>query len=72
MVDSNVPLTITTLINLGATRQLIDVEYTWSKNLWVWHLPRAIPVYNMDGTPNEAGHITEAVDLIVHYKNHCK
>ena len=29
-----------------------------------------IPVYNVDGTTNEAGHITEVVNLIVQYKYH--
>jgi len=46
MVDSNTPLTITALIDLGATGQFIDIEYIQSKNLQVQHLPRAIPVYN--------------------------
>jgi len=59
----------------GATGQFIDVEYVeyvQSKNLQVQHLPRAIPVYNMAGTPNEAGHMMDAVDLIVHYKDLCE
>ena len=43
----------------------IDINYVWSKNLKTRHLPRMIPVYNIDGTPNEAGHITEVIDLIV-------
>ena len=29
-----------------------------------------ILVYNVYGTPNDAGHITKAVDLIVQYKDH--
>jgi hypothetical protein len=29
-----------------------------------------IPVFNVDGTPNEAGLITEVVDLVQRYKNH--
>ena len=29
-----------------------------------------IPVYNVDGSPNEARYITEAVDLMVQYKDH--
>jgi len=29
-----------------------------------------IPVYNIDGTPNEVGHITEVINLIVQYKDH--
>src|SRR3979490_3031757 len=33
-------------------------------------LPHAILVYNIDGTPNEAGSIKEEVDLICAYGNH--
>ena len=33
-------------------------------------LTQLIPVYNVDGTLNEAGSITEVVSLILHYKNH--
>ena len=29
-----------------------------------------IPVYNVDGSPNEAGAIREVVDLVLHYKDH--
>jgi hypothetical protein len=29
-----------------------------------------IPVRNVDGTPNEAGPITEVVDIILCYKGH--
>src|SRR3979490_179666 len=34
------------------------------------HLPHAIPVYNIDGTPNEACSIKEEVDLICTYGDH--
>jgi len=57
-------------IDLGTTGMFIDIENVQSKNIWTWCLPRVIPVYNVDGTPNEAGHITEVVDLIVQYKDH--
>ena len=33
-------------------------------------LAQPIPVYNVDGTLNEAGSITEVVSLILHYNNH--
>jgi len=39
----------------------IDIEFVRSKNIWTHRLPRAIPVYNIDGTPNKVGHITEVV-----------
>jgi len=48
----------------------IDVGFIRSKNIRTHRLPRAISVYNVDWTPNEAGHITEVVDLIVQYKDH--
>src|SRR5918992_5283449 len=33
-------------------------------------LQRPIPVYNVDGSPNKAGSITEVVDLVLRYKDH--
>src|SRR5882672_6734662 len=69
-IGSNTPLLINALINLGATGQFIDVDYVRSKNLCTQCLPRAIPVYNVDGTLNDAGYITEVVDLMVHYGDH--
>ena len=64
-IDSNTPMSIKALIDSGATVLFIDINYMWSKNLKTWCLLRAIPVYNVDGTPNEAGHITEVINLIV-------
>ena len=71
-IDSNTPISVEALIDLGATGLFIDIEYVWSKNIHTQHLPRAILVYNIDGTPNEAGQITEVIDLIVQYKDHSK
>jgi len=51
----NMQVLISTFIDSGATGQFIDIDYVWSKNLHTQHLPRATPVYNMDGTLNEAG-----------------
>jgi len=58
------------LVNLGATGMFIDIEFIRLKNILAHQLPRAIPVYNIDGTPNEARHITEVIDLMVQYKDH--
>ena len=30
----------------------------------------ALPIYNVDGTPNESGNIKEAVDLMISYNGH--
>src|SRR6266481_7581431 len=58
------------LIDTSATGQFIDIEYVRSKELCTYRLPHSIRVYNVDGTPNEAGHITEALDLVICYKDH--
>ena len=38
--------------------------------LRTYTLPRPIGLYNADGSPNEIGKITEAIDLVVQYKGH--
>src|SRR5882724_2724561 len=52
-VDSNTPMSVGALIDSGATRMFIDIEFVRTKNIWTYWLPRAIPVYNVDHTPNE-------------------
>src|SRR3979490_2479193 len=69
-VDTGRPLAIDALLDSGATGMFIDIEFVWAKRLKTRRLPRAIPVYNIDGTPNEAGSIKEEVDLICTYGNH--
>jgi len=58
-------MSIKALIDSGAMGLFIDIDYVQSNNLKTQHLPRVIPVYNVDRTPNEAGHITEVIDLLV-------
>jgi len=60
------------LVDSGATGMFIDIEFVRSKDIWTHQLPRANPVYNIDGTPNEARHITKVIDLMVQYKDHSK
>ena len=50
----------------------IDVEFVKEQRLRTCHLPHAIPVYNIDGTENEAGSIKEEVDLICTFGDHTK
>src|SRR5882724_1797050 len=64
-VDSNTPMFVEALVDSGATGMFIDIEVVRSKNIWTHQLPRAILVYNINGTPNEARHITEVDDLRV-------
>jgi len=37
-----------------------------------WTLSRNILVFNVNGSPNEAGQISEVVDIVLRYKTHSK
>jgi len=63
---------ISALIDSGATRLFIDIDYVQSKIYAPNISPETFPVYNMDGTLHEAGYITKVVDLIVKYGDHLK
>jgi hypothetical protein len=60
------------LVNCGTTGLLIDTEYVRLNNLSTRRLTSPIPVYNIDGTANEAGAITEITDIILCYKGHAE
>src|SRR5277367_2155090 len=60
---------VNVLVDCGATGEFIDRHYAKSCGLRLLKLSKPIPVYNVDGTPNEAGFVTEVVDLILRYKN---
>ena len=40
------------------------------KGISTWSISCPIPVFNVNGSPNEAGQISEVVDVILHYKTH--
>jgi len=70
MVNSNRPLAMRALIDCGTTGEFIDHEFIRAHELWTYTLPCPIGLYNVDGSPNEIGKITEAIDLMVQYKGH--
>jgi hypothetical protein len=61
---------IRALVDCGATSLFIDREYVKLNRLPTKKLSQVIPVFNVDGTPNEAGCILEVVELIVRYEKH--
>ena len=63
-------MTVTALLDSGATGLFIDADFVQAKNLTVQRLPRSIPVYNIDGSLNVHGSIKETVDLILRYQDH--
>ena len=58
------------LLDSGATGECIDRDDAKSQQFKLIKLTQPIPVYNIDGSPNEASSIKEVVSLILHYKNH--
>jgi hypothetical protein len=77
MVDVEIESTDTTvkrctqaLIDCGATGCFIDIEWAKLNNIPTCPLTKPIPVYNIDGTANDANAITDIADIILRYKNH--
>ena len=64
-VDSNHPLVMKALIDCGATAEFINHEFVHAHELWTYPILHPLGLYNADGSPNEIGKITEAIDLVV-------
>jgi len=60
------------LLDSGATGNFIDQDFIRTKGINTRSLFRPIPVYNVDGSPNKAGQISEVVDIVLRYKTHSK
>ena len=58
------------LIDCGATGKFMDQSYVEKHQLTAWKLQCTIPVFNVDGSLNEAGSITEVVDAILRLDGH--
>jgi predicted aspartyl protease len=58
------------LIDCGATGCFIDIEWVKFNNVPTRSLTKPILVYNVDGTANDAGAITDIADVILRYENH--
>jgi hypothetical protein len=58
------------LIDCGATGCLIDIEWVKLNNIPTHPLTKPIPVYNVNGTANDAGTITNIADVILCYEHH--
>ena len=58
------------LLDSRAMGNFIDKDFVHMKGISTQSISRPIPVYNVDGSPNEAGQISEVVDIVLHYKTH--
>jgi len=60
------------LLDSGATGSFINRDFVRSKGINTRTLSRNIPVFNVNGSPNEAEQISEAIDILLRYKTHSK
>ena len=58
------------LLDCEATGSFINRDFVCSKGMNTWTLSCNIPVFNIDGSPNEAGQISEVVDVVLRYKTY--
>ena len=58
------------LVDTGATGDFIDRDFVTNNKLPTRKLSEPVPVYNVDGSPNKAGSISEVVDTIMTYNGH--
>jgi hypothetical protein len=58
------------LLDCGATGLFMGKDFAEREQIETKRLSVLIPVQNVDGMPNEAGPITEVVDMILCYKGH--
>ena len=58
------------LLDSRATGMFIDRAYVKANHLPTRTLSSPIPICNVDGTLNEAGSVTEVVELVLKYQNH--
>jgi hypothetical protein len=70
LMDTTVKRCTQALIDGGATGCFIDIEWVKLNNVPMHPLSKPIPVYNVNGTANDAGAITDIADVILCYQNH--
>ena len=58
------------LLDSGATGSFIDRDFVHSKGINTRTLSCNIPVFNVDGSPNEAEQISEVVNVLLRYKTY--
>ena len=68
--DTSEVHSVKALLDSGATGNFIDKDFVHTKGISTRSISRPIPVFNVDSSPNEAGQISEVVDVVLRYKTH--
>jgi len=71
-MDTSELHSIKALLDCRATGSLIDRDFVHSRGLNTQTLSCNIPIFNVNGSPNEAGQISEVMDIVLCYKTHSK
>jgi len=58
------------LLDSRATGNFIDKDFVRTKGISTRNISCPIPVFNVDGSSNEARQISEVVDVVLRYKTH--
>jgi hypothetical protein len=69
-MDTAVRQCMQALIDCGTTGCFIDIEWAKLNNIPTCPLTNPILVYNVDGTANDTGMITDITDVVLRYENH--
>jgi hypothetical protein len=69
-VDTHKMVEVDALLDSGATGLFIDRALVKGNQITTCKLQHPIPVYNIDGSINRGGSITEEVTLIMSYQGH--
>jgi len=69
-IDTSELHSVKALLDSRATRSFIDRNFVHLKGINTRTLSCNIPVFNVDGSPNEAKQISEVVDILLRYKTH--
>jgi len=68
ITDTSEMHSVKMLLDSGAMGSFIDKDFVCTKGISTWSISCPILVYNVDGSPNEAGRISEVVDVVLCYK----
>jgi hypothetical protein len=68
--DTGIKHCTRSLVDCGATGLFMDTEWARANNITTHMLTQQMPVYNVNGTPNEGSAICEIADDILRYNRH--
>jgi hypothetical protein len=70
MLDTGAVHTTRALLDSGVMGLFINSNFVTRNHLLTKSLSQPIPVYNVDGSLNEAGEILEVVEVVLHFRDH--